>query len=65
MGRPRKIPPPKDEVENPFIKETIEELAEYLSNWCGIPGCMGKNHIEEARNIKSFLERRGIKFVNG
>lgn len=56
-GRPRKNPV----VETVKISSTIEELATLLSAWCGIPGCMGKNHTDEALAIKDLLEKKGIK----
>jgi hypothetical protein len=55
-GRPRKIP-----LQETNLSPVVEELADLLSKWCGVPGCFGRNHIEEAIAIKKLFESKGVK----
>lgn len=51
-GRPRKL------GDNPELyTETDHIVSEYLAKLCEIPGCIPRNHVEDARIILNALER--------
>lgn len=56
MGRPKKI------VIEPAT-DSQNAVAEVLAKWCGIPGCMIANHLEEVRELEQALENVGYYIV--
>lgn len=60
-GRPRKV------GDNPQLYTDVHEIvAEYLSRLCGVPGCVPRNHVEDARIMLIVLEKdHQLKLIKG
>lgn len=50
-GRPRKVP------EEP-LTNVEEEVAKVLAAYCGIPGCIARNHAEEAKRVVEIVKSK-------
>jgi hypothetical protein len=55
-GRPKKQPmEPVTEAQN--------AMANVLAVWCGVPGCLPRNHIDEVKELETALEEAGFYIV--
>jgi len=58
-GRPRKVVVELDDTE----KSIREIIADALHEFCYIPGCMTKVHLEDADTVISRLASKGYSVV--
>lgn len=56
-GRPRKVIVPEEE-------KTIQSIiAEVAHDWCSMPGCSTKQHLQEASEIIEQLKMNGYQIT--